>query len=291
MMRQGRYRDLIAAKLTAGLDENGMPHTLIVRASGGPGAADVGVSTSPYLQKLIPNTRYDLHELPLHIQTGPYRGPGYNSFSFVLETFIDECAHAAGIDPLEYRLKLMAGWPDQGWTKALKEVASQAGWGKALPKGWGQGIAITNWGSFKGEPNEGTTIAVVATVEVTPQGNAKVHALDVAFDTGRIMNRDAVQTEIEGGTIFGYNMAMNEGLSVKDGRIVEGNFSDYPIVRTADVPKINVHFGGLTGHDRFSEIGEPPVGPVGPAIGNAIFKASGKRLRTTPFRQSELNWV
>jgi isoquinoline 1-oxidoreductase beta subunit len=86
-------------------------------------------------------------------------------------------------------------------------------------------------------------------------------------------------------------MAMNEGLSVKDGRIVEGNFSDYPIVRTADVPKINVHFGGLTGHDRFSEIGEPPVGPVGPAIGNAIFKASGKRLRTTPFRLSELNWV
>jgi len=291
MTRQGRYRDLIAAKMKAGLDEKGMPQVLVVRASGGPAAADVGMMQSPYLQKLIPNTRYDLHELPLHIQTGPYRGPGYNSFSFVMETFIDECAHAAGVDPLEYRLKMLAQWPDEGWTKILKEVSTQAGWGKKLPKGFGQGIAIANWGSFKGEPHEGTTVGVVATVEVTSRGNAKVHTLDVAFDTGRIMNRDAIHTEVVGGVIFGYNMSMNEGLTVKDGRIVEGNFSDYPMVRIGDVPQINVHFGGLTGHDRFSEIGEPPIGPVGPAIGNAIFKASGKRLRTTPFRNSELSWV
>jgi isoquinoline 1-oxidoreductase beta subunit len=106
------------------------------------------------------------------------------------------------------------------------------------------------------------------------------------------MNRDAVLSQLEGGAIFGYNMSMNENLTIKDGQIVEGNFSDYPIARTGDVPKINIHFGALSGHDRFSEAGEPPVGVVGPAIGNAIFKASAMRLRAMPFRLSgQLNWV
>ena len=118
-----------------------------------------------------------------------------------------------------------------------------------------------------------------------------MHTLDVAFDTGRMMNRDAVINEIMGGAVFGYNMAMNEGLSIKDGRIVEGNFDSYPLVRAGGIPLVNVHLGGLSGNDRYSEVGEPPVGPVGPAIANAVFAATGKRMRSMPFRDHDLSWA
>lgn len=198
---------------------------------------------------------------------------------------------AAGIDPLEYRLRLYAKWPDEGWTKCLKEVATKSGWGKSLPKGQGLGIAIANWG-MGGQPKAGTTVACVAHVEVTRRNELTVHSLDIAFDTGKIANEDAIRAQVEGGAIFGLNMSLNEGLHVKDGRIVEGNYDQYPMLRIGDVPKkINVHFGGLSGNNRFNEIGEPPVGPIGPAVGNAIFRTTGKRLRTTPFRELDLSWT
>ena len=291
MTRQGRYRPIVSARMKAGLDANGMPQALLGKAASCKGFFNVGFAENPYAAKLIPNVRVDVHELPLHVLVGPYRGPGYNSFTFVVDTFIDECAHAAGADPMDYRIKLLEGWPDKGWVQCLNELKKQSGWGKALPKGMGQGVAIANWGNKAGQAETGTTVAVVATVEVSPKGLLKVHTLDVAFDTGRMMNQDAVINEIQGGAIFGYNMAMNEGLTLKDGRIVEGNFDSYPIVRTGGIPLVNVHLGGLSGNDRFSEVGEPPVGPVGPAIGNAIFAATGKRIRSMPFRGHDLRWA
>src|SRR6185295_17385337 len=173
----------------------------------------------------------------------------------------------------------------------LTELRDKSGWGKTLPKGMGQGVAIANWGMVNGAPKTGTTAGVVATVEVTKGGLLKVHQLDVAFDTGKVINKDAVLNEVQGGTIFGLNMALNEEMNVRDGRMVEGNYDQYPMLRMGDVPKIVVHWGGLSGNDRFAEIGEPPVGPVGPAVGNAIFKATGKRIRATPFRKQDLSWT
>ncbi len=289
-MRQGRYRSLAVSKLRAGLDkQTGMPVAAHFRYVNGPGGADTGLSDTPY--SLNKNFKVEgLGALPFNILTGAYRGPGYNSYAFMTETFIDECAHAAGIDPVEYRLKLLDGYPDPGWALCLKEASSKAGWGKPLPKGWGRGVAISNWGNT-GKPQTGTTACTVATVEVTKAGKLKVHQLDVAFDTGGVMNRDAVVTEMVGGTIFGLNMTLNEGLTIRNGRIVEGNYDEYPMLRMADIPKINVHFGGLSGHERFTEVGEPPAGVVGPAVGNAIFAATGKRLRTTPFRLHDLSWA
>jgi len=289
--RQGRYRHMLAAKLKAGVDKDGYPQALLSRVASSEGLGGRGLTDTPYAAGQIKNTRFESTNLPLHVMTGPYRGPGYNSLAFVTETFIDECAHAAGIDPLAYRLKLLEGWPDQGWARCLNEAASKAGWGKTLPKGMGQGIAISNWGG-DGKPHHGTTVATVATVEVTKSGLLKVVELDVAFDTGRIVNPDAVLTEVQGGTIFGLNMSLNEELNLKDGRIVEGNYDTYKMLRIGDMPtKINVHFGGLTGHERFAEIGEPPVGTVGPAIGNAIFAATGIRVRSMPFRKLDLSWT
>ena len=289
MMRQGRYRPMVATKLTAGLDDvTGLPKFFTARqAAKGhfPRLAD-----SPYALGAIPNVRVDAQDLPIHVLTGAYRGPGYNSYAFMLETFMDECARAAGMDPIAYRMKLLANWPDQGWTKILKELQDKSGWGKTLPKGMGQGVAIANWG-MNGEPHAGTTVGVVATVEVTKKGNLKVHQLDAAFDCGRVMNKDAFVNLMEGGLIFGLNMALNEEINVRDGKMVEGNYDQYPMLRTADIPKINIHFGGLTGHDRYAEIGEPPAGPVGPAIGNAIFAITGKRIRSTPIKKHDLSWT
>jgi len=289
--RQGRYRPLMAGKLKASLGDDGLPTALLARVSGGPDFFVRGLPDSAIGNGVVPNVQIESQVVPFHVMTGPYRGPGYNSCSFFLETFIDECAIKAGVDPLEYRLKLYGKWADLGWTKCLKEVAAKSGWGEKLPKGQGRGIAIANWG-MDGKPDAGTTCATVAKVEVSKSGELKILQIDVAFDTGRVMNRDAVKTELEGGTLFGLNMSLNEELNIKNGQIVEGNYDVYPMIRMAHTPRsINIHFGGLSDNPRFNEIGEPPVGPIGPAVGNAIFQATGKRIRTTPLRKHDLRWA
>lgn len=288
MTRQGKYRPMMAARLSATLDpETGLPTAIVARqASRGhyPRFADTA-----YFMGAIPAAKVDARGLPLHVTPGPYRGPGYNSYTFFQETFIDECAHAAGADPVDYRLRLLADFPNPGWTKVLREAAKQSGWGKSLPKGTAQGVAVTGWG-LNGQKTLGTTVAVVATVEVSPEGLIAVKQLDCAFDTGKVMNRDEVTNLIQGGLIYGLNMAMYEEMNVENGRMVEGNFDTYKIMRMAEAPVINVHFGGLTGADHYSEIGEPPVGTVGPAVGNAIFRATGIRLRRQPFAGQDLKW-
>jgi isoquinoline 1-oxidoreductase beta subunit len=301
-MRQGRYRALMATRLTAGLDKAGYPQALISHSAGRPidsrppfstsvqfSPTTMGLLDGPYIGAIVPNTKLVTHELPVHVRSGAYRGPGYNSTCFMVESFIDECAHAANIDPLDYRLQLFSKWPDPGWTACLKEATKQAEWGKPLPKGMAQGLAIGNFGNF-GQPQAGTTVCTVATVEVSKAGELKVHRVDLAFDCGSLMNPDAVRSQMEGGTIFGMNMALNEKLNIENGRIVEGNFDAYPMLRLRDVPPINVHFGALTQHERFAELGEAPAGTIGPAIANAVFKITGKRLRSMPFRDHDLRW-
>ena len=290
-MRQGRYRPAMAAYLKAGLGPDGMPVVIDGRMSGGTGYFAIGMADTA-LPLVTPNAQVTSQILPLHILVGPYRGPGYNSNAFFVETFVDECAYAAGIDPMEYRLKLFAKWSDTGWVKCLNEVKEKSGWGSGpLPKGQGRGVAVANWG-MGGKPDAGTTVATVAKVEVTKDGDLKILQLDVAFDTGKVYNEDAVRAEMEGGTLFGLNMSLNEGLAIANGQIVEGNFDQYPMIRMSDTPaNINVHFGGLTGNARFNEVGEPPAGVIGPAVGNAIFAAIGKRIRQTPFRMETLTWA
>ncbi|MGC4249958.1 MAG: molybdopterin-dependent oxidoreductase [Sphingobium sp.] len=287
--RQGRYRALMGAKFRAVLGEDGMPTGFDACVSGGPGFMTNGFADTA-MPAVVPHVEMTSQVVPFHILTGPYRGPGYNSNAFFFDTFLDECAVAAGIDPMEYRLKLYGKWADTGWVKCLREVRDQSGWSEKLPKGQGRGVAISNWG-MGGKPDHGTTCAAVARVEVSKEGQLKILQIDVAFDSGRVINRDIVAAQLEGGTLFGLNMTLNEELTIKDGQIVEGNFDEYPMIRIGDTRfPIRIHFGGLTDHERYNEIGEPPVGPVGPAIGNAIFQATGKRLRTTPFRKHDLSW-
>jgi isoquinoline 1-oxidoreductase beta subunit len=140
--------------------------------------------------------------------------------------------------------------------------------------------------------NTGTVVCAVARVKVSNSGEVTVEQLDIAFDCGSVANRDAVRAQMEGAAIFGMNMTLNEQMTLENGAMVERNFDQYPMLRLSDrLPRINIHFDALSGHERFSIIGEAPTGPVGPAIGNAIFQATGKRLRSTPFRTHDLSWA
>lgn len=292
--RQGRYRTPIVTRFRATLDDaTGLPQAMTGdMAYVGTRPAfmlPLGYFDIPYFHSgIIPNVRLTGANLPMHILNGAWRAPCYNSHAFNLETFIDECAVAAGIDPLEYRLKLLETW-DKPWSDCLRVVADKAGWNTPLPKGQGRGIAISCWPMASIHDN-GSIIATVARVSVSREGELKVEQIDVAFDCGSVANPDAVRAQIEGGTCFGLNAALNEELTVKDGAIVEGNFHEYPMVRMADVPPVNVHFDALSGHERMAIIGEAPTGPIQPAIGNAIFAATGKRIRRTPFRKQDLSW-
>jgi len=294
MFRQGRYRTPVATRFKGVLDaKTGLPKAVIghtVFAGDRPlFHLTQGYLDPPYFNTgIIPNVRLSQSSLPVHVLNGAYRGPCFNSHAFIIESFIDECAIAAGIDPLDYRLKLLATW-EKSWSDCLKVVADKIGWGRKLPRGEGLGIAISAWPTV--QKNTGSVLAAAAHVQVTPKGELTVKQVDLAFDCGRVANADAVRAQVEGGTIFGLNMTLNEEMTLKNGAMVEGNFDHYPMLRIADVPQINVHFDALSGQERFDIMGEVPVGPVGPAVGNAIFQATGKRLRSTPFRNMDLSWA
>ena len=287
---QGRYRPMAAIKLKASVKDDGYPSAFLVRHAGR-GQADQALKDSAYTAGgAVPAIQVEKHVLPLNFLVGPYRGPFYNTNTFAMESFVDELANEAGIDALEYRLKLLEPWTDKGWTKLLQTLADRAEWGKSLPAGQGMGLAIGNWGGA-GRPLHGTTAAAVAHVEVSKSGDLKIHQLDVGADAGTVVNPDAFKSQLQGGTIYGLNMAMMEDLEIENGAVVSNNFDTYPMLRMRDVPvNIRTHLDATSGHERINEIGEPPVGPVGPAIANAIFKATGKRIRELPFRNVDLSW-
>lgn len=287
--RQGTYRTSLAARFKAGLDDKGALQALQGETCYSGMALNIGFTDMPYAAAgSIPNVRLATSNLPLHIMTGAYRAPCYNAHAFTVESFIDECAVAGGVDPLDYRLQMLSDW-DPAWTTCLKVAAEKSGWGSPLPKGQGRGIAISNW-PHSGVKQAGATVCAVSHVEVSPAGELKIHRIDFTFDCGRIVNKDAVLAQLEGGIIFALNMSLNEGLTIDNGAVVEGNFDRYPMLKMGDIPDIRIHFEALSGHDRFAIIGEAPVGPIGPSIGNAIFQATGNRIRTTPFRKQDLSW-
>jgi isoquinoline 1-oxidoreductase beta subunit len=281
--RQGKYRDLHAARLRATLGPDGLPEALVAHVAAWKPVM-FGMEDAAYVRGPIPHVRIETSKVQTHVLTGQYRGPGYNSNCFFMESFIDECAAHARIDPLQYRLRLLERWPDAGWRRCLEVAARESGWDQPLPAGHGRGIAIGAFG-HGGKPHAGMAVAVVATVEVDSAGQIAVHALDIAFDCGRVLNMDLVRSQLEGSAVFGLNMSLNEEINIENGRVVEGNFDTYPMLRIADVPKIRVHEGALSGHDRYSNAGEVGVGPIGPAVANAVFATTGVRVRSTPLRK------
>ena len=294
--RQGNYRPMSAVRFSATLGNDGMPVGMIGRVVSDSLAFKTnptefakteidGTATGNYtaLPYAIPNFQIEYTNMPSHLRLGFWRGPGVSQTLFQIESFIDECAIAAGKDPADYRKALLASNKDPGWMKVMNEITDKSGWGKrTFPKGTAQGIGIGD--------GHGTIAAVVVTVTVSQGGEVKVDEAHVAFDSGNIVNKADIIGQQEGSIAFALTAALYGEITVRKGRVVEGNFDDYQMLRIADMPDVKVHFGGLTGGSKWGGLGEPAVGPLFPAVANAVFKATGKRVRSMPLKNHDLSW-
>jgi isoquinoline 1-oxidoreductase beta subunit len=227
-----------------------------------------GIADSPYL-KQIPNYHVSLHTVKTGIPVLWWRSVGHSHSAFVMESLIDELAHSAKKDPLDYRRALLKGHPRH--LAALNLAAEKAEWGKPLPKGVSRGIAVhESFGSF---------VAQVAEVSVD-QGAVKVHRMVCAIDCGLAVNPDSLKAQMESSISFGLGAAMQSEITFKDGKVQQSNFHDYLVMRMSDMPKVEVHIVQST--EKMGGVGEPGLPPVAPAVTNAIFAATGKRIRQLP---------
>jgi isoquinoline 1-oxidoreductase beta subunit len=241
---------------------NGIDHTSVE------GAAD-----TPYA---IPNLLVELHSPRNAVPVLWWRSVGHSHTAFVMESLMDELAHKTGKDPYQYRRLLLAKHPRT--LKVLETAARKADWGKPLPTGHGRGIAVhESFGSF---------VAQVAEVSLDDKGGVTVHRVVCAVDCGRIVNPDTIKAQMESGITFGLSAALYGAITLKNGRVEQGNFHDYPLVRMSAMPKVEVHI--VENSEPPGGVGEPGVPPIAPAVANALFAVSGARVRSLPLTPEKI---
>ena len=285
-MQHDLYRPYYYDRIAAGLDARGVPvawtHKIVgpailarfappvFREGIDPDAVDAAVQ----LLYDIPAIQIEFvrHEEPI-LNTGFWRGVGPTHNVFVIESFMDELAAAAKADPVEYRRSLLGKAPRA--SAVLDIAADAAGWGKPLPAGRGRGVSLlySEWDTYA---------AQIAEVEVSKQGEIRVHRVVCAVDCGIAVNPDIVKAQVESAVVFGASAALWGEITVEKGRVVQSNFTDYRVLRMNEAPVIDVHLvrsnaapGGM------GEVGTPPIAP---ALANAVFAATGQRLRKLPLR-------
>lgn len=220
---------------------------------------------SPYYK--WPNFRIELRTIPLGIPVWSWRSVGGTHNAFAIECFMDELAHAAGKDPYEFRRALLA----PKLRKTLDLAAEKAGWNTKLPPGRGRGIAVYPFHSF---------VVQIAEVSIAADGSLKLDRIVCAVDCGTVVNPDIVRAQMEGGIAMGLSAALHEQVTFERGRVQQSNFADYPILRIHEMPLIEVHI--LPSDGRPLGVGESGVPPIAPALANAIFAATGQRIRRLP---------
>jgi len=224
----------------------------------------------------IPNLLIDHAMRNPHVPPGFWRGVNLNQNTIYLECFIDEIAHATGQDPLALRRRLLAKSPKH--LAVLEAVAARAGWGKPASAGVYRGLAQTmGFGSY---------VAACAEVSVSPAGALKIHRIVAATDPGHAVNPQQIEAQVEGSFVYGLSAALYGECTVRDGRIEQTNFDTYPVLRMDEMPAVEaivMPSGGFWGG-----VGEPTIAVAAPAVLNAIFAATGKRIRNLPLKDQDL---
>lgn len=293
-MLHGRFHPLTQCKMTGALDKDGNLTGLHMRISGQSIVAGIfpqniqngrdpvvfqGLNASGPEASIgysIPNLLIDHAMRNPHVPPGFWRGVNLNQNAIYLESFIDELANAAGKDPLEFRRALMKNHPKH--LAVLNAAAEKAGWGKPLPAGVFRGICQTmGFGAY---------VAAVAEVSVSPEGKLKIHRIVAATDPGHVVNPAQVERQIEGSFVYGLSAALYGEITIKDGRVEQDNFDTYEVMRLEAMPAVEtvlVPSGGFWGG-----VGEPTIAVAAPAVLNAIFAATGKRIRNLPLKNADL---
>lgn len=291
-VRGGYYRPMYLQQAKIGLDAQGRPvawkHVLVgqsiaagspfeaVMVKNGVDATSVeGVADSPYL-KAVADHRVDLHSPTTGIPVLWWRSVGHSYNGFIMESLIDELAHAAGQDPVAYRRSLLKDHPRH--LAALNLAAEKAGWGAKPAEGRARGVAVhESFGSYIAQ------VAEVSLQDAPGGGKAiRVHRFVCAIDCGLAVNPDGVRAQMESGINFGLGAALYSALSFKDGRVQESNFHDYRVLRLDESPQIEVHI--VPSQEKMGGAGEPGTAPVAAAVANAVFALTQKRLRELPLR-------
>lgn len=290
--QHGFYRPVSMGRLSAGLDGSGMPiaygHKVIgqsllstvfpARIKNGIDESSVeGTFDQPYK---IPNVKFDYVMRNTHVPCGFWRSVGHSMNGWITESFIDEIAHAGGKDPLELRRALLADEPSM--LKVLNLAAEKGDWGKPLPKNRGRGIAVHQ--SF------GSIAAHVAEVEVTDKGELVLHRLVAVIDCGHAVNPRNIEAQCQSNIVYGLTSLLYGAITIKDGRVEQSNFDDYQVMRIREMPKVETYIT-LTRGDWWGGVGEPGLPTSLPAVCNAIFAVTGRRVRQLPIAGKNLRAI
>jgi isoquinoline 1-oxidoreductase beta subunit len=287
-IRHDFYRPVAMARMIAGLDANGLPIAWKIRTSGqsiiaavSPRVMQFGVDRN-FLQGLledmpyeVPNYLVDFAMRNSHVPVGVWRSVNHSQNAFFKESFVDEMAFAAGADPYLFRRKLLAKRPRE--LAVLEAAAKRAGWGASPRTGVFRGIAHHN--------SQNSICAQVVDASVGADGKVRVHRVVSAIDAGHVVNPLSIELQTESAVVFGLTAALYGEITIKDGRVEQTNFHDYPMLRLAEMPQVETV---IVPGDGWGGVGETAVPPLAPALCNAIFAGTGKRIRSLPLKNHDL---